>query len=355
MRGPRNQCTRPHELSTLSPKAFVDSSGFTPHVPGMTVDTLIEESLELALRELDEGDCPPRLRGAIRHAVFPAGSRLRPRLVLAVSTACGAENLTLSRHAACAIELLHCASLVHDDLPCFDDAALRRGHPTVHKAFDEPLAVLAGDALIVLAFDELSRAITADCSRGLALFRAVSAGVGARRGIIAGQGWESESSIDIPLYHRAKTGALFEAAFRAGAIAAGATLDPWRGIGERLGEAYQIADDLLDALGSERALGKPVRSDARHGRPTATSSGVARAHARLQELVASVMEAVPACPGRARLLDELQQIASTLLQRIETASHQASHPTSSARERQPSRSAAALSSRRIEPAVAGPP
>ena len=104
---------------------------------------------------------PPLLAAAMRHAVFPGGARIRPQLCLAVARACGDAHPALADAAAAAIELLHCASLVHDDLPCFDDAATRRGQPSVHAAYGERLAVLAGDALIVLAFQTLAAAARA--------------------------------------------------------------------------------------------------------------------------------------------------------------------------------------------------
>src|SRR5215470_14101640 len=118
----------------------------------------IERALRTAIGRADAVACPPKLAAAMRHAVFPGGARVRPRLCLAVAAACGDDDPDLSDAAAASIELLHCASLVHDDLPCFDDAITRRGRPSVHKAFGEPLAVLAGDALIVLAFQTMARA-----------------------------------------------------------------------------------------------------------------------------------------------------------------------------------------------------
>ena len=123
----------------------------------MDVMTRIERSLHEVVAQADQPGCPPRLAAAMRHAVFPRGARIRPRLCLAVAAACGEDAPAVSEAAAIAIELLHCASLVHDDLPCFDDAETRRGRPSVHRAFGEPLAVLAGDALIVLAFQTLAQ------------------------------------------------------------------------------------------------------------------------------------------------------------------------------------------------------
>ncbi len=124
----------------------------------MTMALRIETALEAALARAETPAAPPRLAAAMRHAVFPGGARVRPQLCLAVSLACGDGDPTLAEAFATAIELLHCASLAHDDLPCFDDAAIRRGRPSVHSAFSPALAVLAGDALIVMAFDVLVRA-----------------------------------------------------------------------------------------------------------------------------------------------------------------------------------------------------
>ncbi len=121
----------------------------------MDAGSRIEQALDSALASAHRQNCPPLLAQAMRHAVFPGGARIRPRLTLAVAMACGDTQPSTANAAAAAIEFLHCASLVHDDLPCFDDADIRRGKAAVHKAFGEPLAVLAGDALIVLAFETL--------------------------------------------------------------------------------------------------------------------------------------------------------------------------------------------------------
>ncbi|TXM88116.1 geranylgeranyl pyrophosphate synthase, partial [Methylobacterium sp. WL103] len=117
----------------------------------------IERTLDIAVAYAEAPGAPPRLAEAIRYAVFPGGHRIRPRLCLAVAAACGDDDPQGAEAAAAAIELLHCASLVHDDLPCFDDAETRRKKAAVHVAFGEPLAVLTGDALIVLAFETLAR------------------------------------------------------------------------------------------------------------------------------------------------------------------------------------------------------
>ncbi len=249
-----------------------------------------------------EHQAPPRLAGAVWHAVFPGGARIRPRLTLAVATACGEDRPELAEAAAVAIELLHCASLVHDDLPCFDNADTRRGKPSVHKAWGEPLAVLAGDALIVLAFETLARAGAAAPARLAPLLAIVAAGVGMPGGIVAGQAWECEPCLDLSDYHRAKTGVLFAAATSAGAAAVGHDPAPWRMLGERLGEAFQVADDLRDVACTADELGKPVGRDAVLGRRSAVAEfGVAGAIRRLRDLIQEAIASVPECAGAADL------------------------------------------------------
>ena len=229
----------------------------------------IEQTLNRAVMRGETSGCPPRLAAAIRHAVFPGGARIRPRLCLAVAAACGGDAPEVTDAAAAAIELLHCASLVHDDLPCFDNADTRRGRATVHRAFGEPLAVLAGDALIVMAFQTLALEAASMPLRLPGLMLSVARAVGVPTGIVAGQAWECETSINLELYHREKTGALFTAATVAGAASAGANTDPWRALGDYLGEAYQVADDIRDLVADAAEIGKPVGRDASLGRPNA--------------------------------------------------------------------------------------
>lgn len=258
----------------------------------------VEQSLVAAVSQVDGPGCPPLLAAAIRHAVFPGGARIRPRLCLAVACACGEDDTAIADHAAASIELLHCASLVHDDLPCFDDAPMRRGKPSVHSAFGERIAVLAGDALIVLAFQVLARGCSHAPYRLVPLLSIVGRGVGVPFGIVAGQALECETDIDLRLYQQAKTGALFSAATMAGAAAAGADPGPWRALGECMGEAFQVADDILDAAATEERIGKPVGRDIALGRPSAARElGIPGAVQRLHELVSSAMDSVPACSG----------------------------------------------------------
>jgi len=251
---------------------------------------------------------PVKLISAMRHAVFPGGARVRPQLCLAVVAACsGDPALPAATSTAAAIELMHCASLVHDDLPCFDNADLRRGIPSVHKRYGEPLAVLAGDALIVLSMQTMARGLFASLEPqtsslsvqdAFAVMETVNAAVGMPAGIIAGQAWESETEIDLRAYHQAKTGALFVAATCAGALLVGDRDPCWYQVGARLGEAYQIADDIRDHVLSDQELGKPGGQDALHERPSAVLTlGLDGAEDQLRDLIDDAADAVPTCQG----------------------------------------------------------
>lgn len=277
----------------------------------MDITARIERSLHTALAP---GATPPLLSLAMHHAVFPGGARVRPRLCLAAAEACGGDDPALAEAAAAAIELMHCASLVHDDMPCFDDAATRRGRLSVHRAFGEPLALLAGDALIVLAFQTVLRAPVRHPERLAQVMRIVADSVGTPSGIVAGQAWECEAHVDVSAYHRAKTAALFAGASMAGAAAAGGPIEEWRAVGERLGEAYQVADDIGDAISAAEEMGKPVGQDAALGRPSAVRElGLRGAVARLESLADAAAAAVPDCRGRAALGALIREGARRLL------------------------------------------
>lgn len=264
--------------------------------------TRIESALEAAIAAQEGADGPPRLAAAIRHAVFPGGARIRPHLCLAVAQACGEDDPALAAAAGAAIELLHCASLVHDDLPCFDNAATRRGRPSVFAAHGERLAVLAGDALIVTAFQSLALAAGLSPARLPALLKTIAEGVGSPSGIVAGQAWECEPRVALTQYQRAKTGALFVAATTAGAQAAGAAAAPWRALGEWLGEAYQVADDIRDVAADPAVLGKPAGQDATHGRPSSAAElGLSGAIQYFDQLIGYASAAIPSCRGSAQL------------------------------------------------------
>src|SRR5690606_35321915 len=208
---------------------------------------------------------PSKLHQAMRHATQNGGKRIRPRLLMAVAVAANGAALDedmaeLTLRAAIAVELIHAASLVHDDLPCFDDADLRRGQPTVHRAYGEALAVLTGDALITLAFDTLAGYDGSRQRHAMRLVRLLSQATGSSRGIIGGQSlelvgpaaWSGHDGFAIDFvegYHEKKTAALFDYATRAGALAVGVDLgeqDLWGDVGTKLGLAFQLIDDLYD-------------------------------------------------------------------------------------------------------------
>lgn len=280
----------------------------------MPHDDRIERALRASLAPTLQAGHPPKLAAAMQHAVFPGGARIRPKLTLAVAQACGEDDTQLTDGAAAAIELLHCASLVHDDLPCFDAAETRRGRPSVHRAFGERLAVLAGDALIVAAFDVLGRTSRRHLSRLPVLLRTVSQGVGMPMGIVAGQAWECEPQLSLSDYQQAKTGALFAAATMAGAQAAGADGEPWRALGERLGQTYQVADDIRDVMLDAQALGKPGGQDIANDRPSsARELGLEGAMAEFQRLVQATLLTVPVCPGAAQFRQLIRHEADRLV------------------------------------------
>ncbi len=252
----------------------------------------VEATLQKVLQSEDEPE--HRLFDAMRYAALGGGKRLRPFLVLQ-----GAGLFSVSRKSAlrtaAAIELVHCYSLVHDDLPAMDDDDLRRGKPTVHKAFDEATAILAGDALLTLAFEVLSHPDTHSnpevcCRLVAALARAAGA-----HGMVAGQmidlsaaGGEVDIG-EITRLQRLKTGALIGFACEAGAIlgrAGEAQHEALRGYAHDLGLAFQIADDLLDVEGTQEETGKAVGKDANQGKATFVSIlGPERARAQANMLV----------------------------------------------------------------------
>ncbi|UWQ18337.1 polyprenyl synthetase family protein [Jannaschia sp. M317] len=279
----------------------------------MPLSARIEAEIDRALARATRARPPARLAAALHHAVKPGGARIRPTIALSVAMACGDDRPALANAGAAAIELIHCASLVHDDMPCFDDADTRRGKPSVHRAFDEPIALLTGDSLIVLGFDILAEAAQAEPARAARLMSELARYTGMPHGICAGQGWESEAEIDLATYHRAKTGALFTAATRMGAASAGQDPEQWTELGARIGEAFQVADDLLDALQPSDVTGKPAGQDALHNRPSAVSRyGVDGAIRRLEDILSGAIASIPACPGEAMLAEMVRRTAKRL-------------------------------------------
>lgn len=264
---------------------------------------------------------PPKLREALLHAVFPGGARVRPRLCLAAARAAGGAEDAVAHAAAAAVELVHCASLAHDDLPCFDDADLRRGRPTVHKVWGEAMAVLVGDGLIVLAFDVLARALEARPELGARPLALLAGATGAHGGLVGGQAWELEGEVDVAAYHRAKTASLFEAATALGAAVAGADPAPFAALGRALGMTYQLADDVCDRVGSVEELGKHPGRDAALGRPTAAQGELAFAESRLRLAMKRVLLAIPSCPGEAELRASIEGVLDLLAQRCRLDRH----------------------------------
>jgi farnesyl diphosphate synthase len=241
--------------------------------------TLVEASLKTILSDVtspQEITRPPRLLDAMRHGALNGGKRLRPVLLLECARLLGRSDAGILQ-AACALELIHCYSLVHDDLPAMDDDDLRRGQPTVHKAYDEATAILAGDALLTLAFDIITEeAIHEDPAVRLRLSRELSraAGIG---GMAGGQMLDLESEhrqrteVEIRLLQSMKTGALLRYACRAGAILSNANdadVERLTRFGEVTGLAFQLADDLLDVEASPEAMGKATGKDAEAGKAT---------------------------------------------------------------------------------------
>lgn len=283
----------------------------------MDLSRRIEQAMSNAIEHAQAGG-PSRLAHALNYAVLPGGARIRPMICLSVAQACGDDRPALADAAAAALELIHCASLVHDDLPAFDNAEFRRGKPTVHLAFSEPLAILTGDSLIIAAFDTLSRRAGSasdpmDALRVLELVRLLARHTGMPGGICAGQGWESETTVDLRAYHRTKTAALFIAATQMGAVAAGQDPELWEELGARIGEAFQVADDLRDALYDAETLGKPVGQDAALARPSAVEElGVQGAIRRLRDILSGAIASIPACQGEAHLAAMVQRYAERM-------------------------------------------
>ncbi len=253
---------------------------------------------------LQSGDAlPPNLHAAMRHSVFAGGKRLRPLLAIAGCEACGSAA-EVALPAACAVELIHTYSLIHDDLPAFDDEELRRGQPTCHTVFGEAVAILAGDALQALAFEILAQAAV---SRGAATSWS-AAGVEMARaagsvGMCGGQTLDIEAAgaalelSDLRQLHAHKTGALLTAAVVSGGIVGGAddaAVAALRTYGDALGLAFQVVDDLLDVEGTAAELGKKPGGDAAREQPTFPALiGVAGSRAeaaRLRDVAIAAVE-----------------------------------------------------------------
>ena len=311
----------------------------------MSGGVLFDDYLDARRREVDAAleeavpappACPPRVAEAMRYSVFAGGKRLRPILTLAAAEAAGSPPgddaaRALARHGACAIELVHTYSLVHDDLPAMDDDTLRRGRPTSHVVFGEGLAILAGDALLTQAFALLARrppqAPPGFEARQLRAVARVAEAAGAA-GMVGGQALDLAAAPPGPGpetpaaapeaalrdVHERKTGALIGAAAAIGAILAGGSGPAVRGVDAyagHLGLAFQIVDDILDVEGSTAQLGKTAGKDAAAGKPTYPAvHGLARSRALAADAVAAARDALSSAGLGGRLGDIAEWVLS---------------------------------------------
>jgi len=263
--------------------------------------------------------CPSLLREAIRHSLLAPGKRFRPALVLWASEACGGD-WDRAMPAACAVEMIHTYSLIHDDLPAMDDDDMRRGLPTCHKKFGEATAILAGDALLALAFEVLAGdvrppEVAARCCAALA------AAAGACE-LVGGQADDTSSALSegglaaLESIHRRKTGAMIAVSLRLGAMTAGADpaeVDALADYGARIGLAFQITDDLLDARGDASTVGKRVGKDSQRGK--LTFPGLLGIEGSLQHAQRQIDEACAALAPLGARTGRLESLARFVLER----------------------------------------
>ncbi|MGI9400202.1 MAG: polyprenyl synthetase family protein [Rhizobiaceae bacterium] len=263
---------------------------------------------------------PPRLLEAMRYAVLNGGKRLRPFLLMEMADLFGANGEAPLR-AASALECVHCYSLVHDDLPAMDDDDLRRGKPTLHKAFDEATAILAGDSLLTIAFDILAdnkhcdTTITAE----LVVMLARAAGIGGMAGgqilDLDGEG-QSVTAAEISLMQSMKTGALIRYACEAGAVIAKADAQDRQAaieFGKSIGEAFQLADDILDVTATTESLGKKSAKDCARGKPTLVAQiGLEECRKRARNLLNDALDALAPYGKKA---DHLNAVARFVVDR----------------------------------------
>lgn len=283
---------------------------------------LVDSALEKYLP--NENELPSVLHKAMRYSVFAGGKRVRPILLLAACEAVGGD-INNALPAACAMELIHTYSLVHDDLPAMDNDDFRRGRPTSHKVFGEATAILAGDALLTEAFILLSNLEAADSVEPGKLLQVIGeiGRCAGSRGMIGGQvvDMESEGKPDIDFatvqyIHTRKTGALIKASIRAGALLGGADQASEKALvkyGEAVGLAFQIADDILDIEGTTEEIGKDAGSDQERGKATYPSIiGLTESKRRAAELVDVALEALAGFDDKA---DALREIAAYIVKR----------------------------------------
>jgi geranylgeranyl diphosphate synthase type II len=259
---------------------------------------------------------PPQiLHRAMRYSLLGGGKRLRPVLVLMAGEALGAATADLMP-AACAMEMIHTYSLIHDDLPAMDNDDLRRGRPTCHKAFGEAVAILAGDALLTRAFEVLaSEAPAGDLDRQIRVIKEVAAAAGTVNALIGGQVADIENEgrqvtdSTLEYIHRSKTGAMIRASVTIGGVIAGAgenEIETLRCYGEKIGLAFQVADDILDVTSTSEQLGKTPGKDMAARKATYPAlHGLAQSQDRARQLVAEAIEIISALGPAAHKLEEM--------------------------------------------------
>ncbi len=284
----------------------------------LDVEEYIKDKTVLIDKALDaflpgEGEFPQTLHKAMRYSVFTGGKRVRPIMVMAAADAVGNESADVTG-VACAVELIHTYSLIHDDLPAMDNDDLRRGKPTCHKAFGEATAILAGDALLTLAFDMIACKTSGRSSQKIMSIKELARAAGSF-GMVGGQVVDIESEgkdITFPVLefiHIHKTGLLIRAAVRCGAIISGADgkeLEALTKYGDAVGLAFQIADDILDVEGDTELMGKNVGGDARKGKATYPAIiGMKDSRERAEELAEKGISALEVFDGKAEPLREI--------------------------------------------------
>ena len=295
--------------------------------PSPSLETFISQCQQRVNQTLTSKLALPQvstqLLAAMQYAGLGAGKRIRPVLVYGSNQAVGGD-LAAADIAACAVELIHSYSLVHDDLPAMDNDDLRRGKPTTHKAFDEATAILAGDGLQSLAFQLLSNGqLALDAETQLAMISVLSEASGAQ-GMVAGQSLDFEavgkqlSVGELETMHNLKTGALIRASVMLGGMSHGdssdSQLDALGQYAQAIGLAFQVQDDILDVIGDTRTLGKPQGSDQQRNKPTYVSLlGLDAARARATELANHAVEALGIFNASA---DRLRELASYIIRRL---------------------------------------
>ena len=288
----------------------------------MTLDAYIAAQQKTIDAALDrwvppETEDPATIHRAMRYSLFAGGKRIRPLLAIAAAHAVSDAPVGVES-AACVLELIHTYSLIHDDLPALDNDDLRRGRPTCHKVFGDATAILAGDALLTLAFEVLSKLEEIGADRRIQLVRELATASGTVGGMIGGQVNDLEGEGKFPTarllesIHRAKTGALLRASVRMGAIYAGAEpeeLDALTRFGEHAGLAFQIVDDVLDVEQPSEALGKTAGKDAQQKKITFPAVyGIERSREMAEQERLEAHLALSAFDDRAERLRELADL-----------------------------------------------